>query len=105
MSKTISFVASDELADFLEEQAEQRMTTVSSTAQMLLAEKAREMGGVSSGSKPASGGSMGGIFDQYPKKWYRPDGKYNYAVRLPSGETKYYKTREGAAKRLRRHYE
>jgi len=58
MSKTISFVASDELADFLSEESERRMTTVSSTAQMLLAEKAREMGGVEGGAeadKPAPG--------------------------------------------------
>jgi hypothetical protein len=105
MSKTISFVASDELAEFLEEQAEQRMTTISSTAQMLLAEKAREMGGVSGESKPASDPSEGGVFDRFSEKWYRPDGKYSYAVRLPSGNTKYYKTRHGAAKRLKRHYE
>jgi hypothetical protein len=105
MSKTISFVASDELAEYLEREAQERMTTVSSTAQMLLAEKVREMGGVSEGSKTASGGSEGDVFDRNPEKWYRPDGKYNLAVRLPNGETKYYKTRDGAAKRLRRHYE
>lgn len=41
MSKTISFVASDELAEFLEKESDRRMTTISSTAQMLLAEHVR----------------------------------------------------------------
>jgi hypothetical protein len=43
MTKTISFVASEELAEWLEEEAEKRMTTVSTTAQMLLAERYQEM--------------------------------------------------------------
>lgn len=41
MSKTISFVATDKLAEWLEEESERRMTTISSTAQQLLAEKYR----------------------------------------------------------------
>ncbi|MFB6196818.1 MAG: hypothetical protein ABEI52_00920 [Halobacteriaceae archaeon] len=49
MSKTISFVASDKLAEWLEEESERRMTTISSTAQQLLAEKYRQ--------DEASGGS------------------------------------------------
>lgn len=57
MSQTISFVASDELADFLEREAEKRMTTVSSTAQMLLAEKVREMDGSDMGADPGKSGS------------------------------------------------
>lgn len=106
MSKTISFVASDELAEFLEEEAEKRMTTISSTAQMLLAEKAREMGEVSEGSDSGtSSGPNDPIFSRHSDKWYRPEGKHDYAVELPEGGRKYYKTESGAAKRLRRDYE
>jgi len=39
MGKTISFVATDELAEWIEEESERRMTSVSSTAQQLLAER------------------------------------------------------------------
>ena len=105
MSKTISFVASDQLADFLEREAEERMTTVSSTAQMLLAEKIREEQRGEEVDKPGSDGSEGGVFDRYSDKWYRPSGEHDYAVRTPDGSTKYYKTRDGAAKRLTRDYE
>jgi hypothetical protein len=115
MTKTISFVASDELAEFLEAESEKRMTTISSTAQMLLAEKAREMGGVSDGAetaKPASGGEGDDVFGRNPDEWYKPSGKYEYAVHIPedsttadAGDTRYYKTRDGAAKALRRWYE
>lgn len=119
MSKTISFVASDELAEFLEQESERRMTTISSTAQMLLAEKAREMGGVGQpeGDKPDSGGgdeNSDDALDRHPNVWYHPDSeKHEYAVRPPGfrepGEpeesTKYYKTRDGAATRIRRWYE
>jgi len=45
MSVTISFRCSEELAEFLESEAERRMTTKSAVAQMLVAEKAREMMG------------------------------------------------------------
>jgi hypothetical protein len=41
MGKTITFVATEELADWLEREADRRMTTISSTAQQLLAEKYR----------------------------------------------------------------
>jgi len=110
MSKTISFVASDELADFLEEQAQERMTTVSSTAQMLLAEKAREMG--IEDTERSSSSSSDDVLDRHPDAWYRPNGKHNYAVYVPedagnydAGKTRYYKTRAGASKALRRWYE
>lgn len=46
MSKTISFVATDELAEWIEGESHRRMTTVSSAAQQLLAETYRaEQGG------------------------------------------------------------
>lgn len=116
MSKTISFVASDELANYLEEESERRLTTVSSTAQMLLAEKAREMGGVGGETEPAETAveaSDNDVFDDYPDAWYHPSSqKYDYAVNVPessgvydSGKTRYYKTREGAAEALRRWYQ
>jgi len=115
MSKTISFVASDELADFLERESEKRMTTVSSTAQMLLAEKAREMDGVSEGAETdkTASESPRDVFDRNPDAWYEAESvKYDYAVYVPddagvtdAGKTRYYKTRNGAAGGLRRWYE
>lgn len=91
------------------------MTTISSTAQMLLAEKVREMGGVSEGgeaAKPASP-EQETIFDRFPDAWYRPNSRsHNYVVRVPegvnlsdAGESRYYKTRQGAEKALKRWYE
>lgn len=108
MSKTISFVASDELAEYLQEESERRMTTVSSTAQMLLAEKVREERTEQSGSEAErsdSSDSEPDVFGRHPDKWYRPGGKYSYAVRHPDAETRYYKTKSGAAKRLRERYD
>ena len=121
MSKTISFVASDELAEYLEEESERRMTTISSTAQMLLAEKARETGGVStepeqSGEEESGGPKEEGestIFDECPEAWYEPNSlKHDFAVEVPedadvsdSGDVRYYKTERGAAKGLSRWYE
>lgn len=43
MSRTVSFRCSPELADFLEEEAERRMTTKSAVAQMIVAEYARDV--------------------------------------------------------------
>jgi len=43
------------------------------------------------------------VFREFSDKWYRPDGKHNFAVRGPK-QTHYYKTRDGARKRLMRHY-
>jgi predicted transcriptional regulator len=125
MSKTISFVASDELAEYLEREAEKRMTTVSSTAQMLLAEYARMQR-----TKPRDfpddaktdrermeelgiTESEGDVFDRHPEQWYRPNSeKHDFAVEVPedasnydAGKTRYYKTRSGAAEALRRWYE
>jgi len=118
MSKTISFVASDELADYLEEEAERRMTTVSSTAQMLLAEivRAKENGregldNTSSNGQSIPDDSAEDELDEHPDVWYRPGGESNFAVRIPpeasvsdAGETRYYDTREGAAQGINRWY-
>jgi len=116
MSKTISFVASDELANYLEEESERRMTTVSSTAQMLLAEKVRELGdvdGETEATETASRARENDVFDEYPDAWYHPKSdKNDYAVNVPTsadiydaGKTRYYQTRSGAAEALRRWYQ
>jgi polyphosphate kinase len=54
----------------------------------------------------ADGGSQApSVFRQYEAHWYRPDSEtYDWAVRTPDGERRYFKTREGAAARLRRDY-
>jgi predicted transcriptional regulator len=43
MSRTVSFRCSEELDEFLEEEAERRMTTKSAVAQMIVAEYARSV--------------------------------------------------------------
>lgn len=116
MGKTISFVATEKLAEWLEEESERRMTTVSSTAQQLLAEKYREeQQGEDTATRDAPDPENEDVgeeepepdaLDRNPDKWYRPDSnQHNYAVSLPDSDRKYYKTREGAAKRIRREYE
>jgi predicted transcriptional regulator len=117
MSRTVSFRCSEELDEFLEQEAERRMTTKSTAAQMILAEYARESGKVgdtSEGENDASEGANGAseaadtdALDRHPDAWYRPGGEHDFAVRDPSdgSNTKYYKTRDGAATRIRRWYE
>lgn len=116
MGKTISFVATEKLAEWLEEESERRMTTISSTAQQLLAEKYREEQqgeDTTARDDPEPEDEDVGeeepepdALDRNPDKWYRPDSKqHDYAVNLPDGDRKYYKTRDGAAKRIRREYE
>jgi hypothetical protein len=122
MSRTVSFRCSEELDDFLEAEAERRMTTKSTVAQMIVAEHARESEHGPSGETGESGrqetlegvnDSGGDIFDRHPDAWYEPDSaKHNVAVYVPddsgtydAGKTRYYKTRDGAAEALRRWYE
>lgn len=132
MSKTISFVASDELAEYLEKEADRRMTTISSTAQQMLAEYVRmsdpshsvetegrktdveRMQEIREGAlDPAQDDGADDPFQRHPDKWYEPNSdKHDYAVDVPAdagiydaGETRYFKTRTGAAKALRRWYE
>jgi polyphosphate kinase len=51
------------------------------------------------GSQPPS------VFRQYEAHWYRPDSEtYDWAVRTPDGDRRYFKTRDGAAARLQRDY-
>lgn len=131
VSKTISFVASDELAEYLEEEAERRMTTVSSTAQMLLAEAVTSSPDGRDGPESVGGGAqpdqedeggdvaqpdqeqeVGDVFDRHSEAWYLSNGKRKYAVHVPDdadvsdhGKRRYYKTDYGAAEALRRWYE
>ena len=112
MSKTISFVATDELAEWIEEESNRRMTTVSSAAQQLLAEKYRAGQDGAEAAKPASEPSKD-VFDRNPDAWYHPNSqKHDYAVDVPDdagvhdeGKTRYFKTRSGAGKALKRWYE
>lgn len=118
MSRTVSFRASEELDDFLEEEAERRMTTKSTVAQMLIAERVKMLkedrdGQTTLGqSVPSSSddenqkSGLPEVFQKHSEHWYEPDSKqHEYAVRLPNGERKYYKTQDGAAKRLRSEYQ
>lgn len=50
MTVTISFRVSEELEEFLEQEAEERMTTKSTVAQMLLAERVRQVKNETGGS-------------------------------------------------------
>jgi polyphosphate kinase len=46
------------------------------------------------------------VFDVYSDHWYRPDSEtYDWAVRTAEGDRRYFKTREGARKRLQTEYE
>jgi hypothetical protein len=107
MGKTISFVATEQLAEWLEEESDRRMTTISSTAQQLLAEKYREEQKAESGAvedspekgEDASRGEESGIgetetsdeedggepdaLERNPDVWYRSDGEKNFAVWVP----------------------
>jgi predicted transcriptional regulator len=118
MSKTVSFRSSEELDEFLEQEAERRMTTKSTVAQMLLAERVREIQAERSGggeeadqSEPGEveevGRAVPEVFDRHSDHWYEPDSdKYDFVVYLPGHEErKYYKTAENAAKRLRKEYD
>lgn len=114
--KTISFVAREELAEWIEEEADHRMTTVSSAAQQLLAEKYRadqeEIGEVEDEEiaeqdeeADESPQWMDNLLEMYPDKWYRPDSdNYDYAVRTPDGGRKYRSTKKGAVHLVNRYY-
>lgn len=114
MSKTVSFVARDELAEWLEQRAEAEMKSISAVCQDIVAAEYRrqESSNTSKGGETADKGgqnqSEGGALERHPDAWYRPDGKYNFAVRAPDSmdeSTKYYKTRDGAEARVLRWYE
>lgn len=123
MSRTVSFRASEKLDEFLEQEAERRLVTKSTVAQMLVAERYRQLqderedesqvpevdetdaeeDDLSSGDSKEERPE----FERYPEKWYVPDSSkgYEYAVRMAAGgRVKYYKTAEGAANRLEKEY-
>jgi predicted transcriptional regulator len=132
MSRTVSFRCSEELDELLEQEAEERMTTKSTVAQMIVAqhfknqESESEKKDESEASPETENGAsetdvseeQGGqgdlseseqILENHSDKWYEPDGKKNdYAVEAPEGDhndRRYYRSAEGAAKRLKEWYE
>lgn len=104
--QTISFVATDELAEWLENESENRMTTISSAAQQLLVEKYREQ--QNEGAEASQGGSagaddLGAVFEENEDAWYIPDSdEYQYAVYDPDDRRRYYKTKSSAAEAIER---
>jgi len=108
MSKTVSFVARDELAEWLESRADAEMKTVSSVVQDVVAEKYRDEEAGSGSVEEAGSAGFDDPLEKYPEVWYELEEKHqnNYAVEHPSKDnsTKYYKTRDGAAKRVRTWY-
>lgn len=92
------------------------MTTKSTVAQMLVAERVRQLqedGGSEEVASQEDGGGNGDssdkppIFDRHEDKWYEPDSREgnNYAVECADDRRRYYKTQDGAADRLRTDYE
>ncbi|TKX80952.1 polyphosphate kinase 1 [Halorubrum sp. SD626R] len=58
------------------------------------------------GGRPHSDGGDASVFDAYAEHWYRPDSDtYGWAVRATDGERRYFKTRDGARRRLRAEYD
>jgi hypothetical protein len=132
MSKTVSFRCSEQLDEFLEQEAERRMTTKSTVAQMIVAEHFREQREESDEEtekeeeieetteppeKPTTEEEGENVeqqefeemLEKHSEHWYEPDGqKNNYAVDPPEGvddKRRYYKTAEGAAERLTEWFE
>lgn len=115
MSRTVSFRASEKLDEFLEQEAERRLVTKSTVAQMMVAERYRQLQGerpdddrsTREGVPDVTGKTSGrGVFERHSEQWYEPNSSrgYEYAVRTKGGRTKYYKTRKGARERLLAEY-
>jgi len=116
-SKTVSFVAREELVEWLEEKADHQMTTVSSTVQQILAEKYREE--EESAEAPEEDSSEGqqemeesgadapdDPLERWGEHWYHPDSDtYEYAVRRPEERPLYHESADGARNALQRVYE
>jgi len=115
MSETVSFVAREELAEWLESRADAEMKTVSSLVQDIVAEDYRRKAGEETpkGGNGEPAEEPEDVFDRNPKAWYHPNSqKHDYAVSVPAdegvhdeGKTRYYKTKHGAAEALKRWYE
>jgi len=119
MSKTVSFVARDELAEWLESKADEEMKTTSSLVQdIVAAEYRRERADTDASNAGKGGGEVTDPLEQSPfaenpQAWYEPDTEDPdeiVAVRIPeqfglAEDRRYYKTYEGAAQAIRRFYE
>ena len=115
-SKTVSFVAREELVEWLEEKADHQMTTVSSTVQQILAEKYREDQESADASEEDSSEDQQEMeesgadapddpLERWDEHWYRPDSDTNeYAVRRPEGRALYHQSADGARNALQRVY-
>lgn len=114
MSKTVSFVARDDLAEWLESRADAEMKTVSSVVQDIVADAYRRQTEeeTGKGGEESTDPLEQSPFTDYPQAWYEPetqDPDEIVAVRIPdhshvSEDRRYYKTYEGAAKAIRRWY-
>jgi len=122
MSRTVSFRASEELDEYLEQEAQRRLTTKSMVVQMIVAEHfqdetqeheedgdgGEESTNSSDNSEPDSSSiyqELPEVFQKHSDKWYVPDSRQSeYAVKCPE-KTRYYKTQQGAAKRLSEEFE
>jgi len=117
MSKTVSFVAREELAEWLESEAEDRMKTMSSLVQEIVADEYRRQKGEDTDKPGDTGGLPSELqrppFSEHERAWYIPNTQepdHVVAVRIPESafpneDRRYYKTFSGAAKALRRWYE
>lgn len=119
MSKTVSFVARDELAEWLESKADEEMKTTSSLVQdIVAAEYRREKADTDASDAGKGGGEATGPLEQspfteYPQAWYEPDTSDPDEIvtvripedALPNQDRRYYKTYDGAATAIRRWYE
>jgi hypothetical protein len=115
MSETVSFVARDELAEWLESRAEVEMKSISAVCQDIVAAEYHRQSGENT-DKPgqeSSGPLDEPPFTTHPNAWYEPntnDPDEIVGVRIPdsahvSEDRRYYKTYPGAAKAIRRWYE
>ena len=109
MRETVSFVARDELAEWLESRADAEKRTTSSLVEDIVREHYLRRS--SSGGEPAE--EPQDAFERHNDAWHRPNSQnYEFAVAVPesldlsdAGKTRYYKTREKAAEALTRWYE
>ena len=111
MTHRITFVATEELAGFLEQEAERRMTTISSVAQQLLAETyLREFSGTDS-AITAEDGVVEVLRRHHDKvDFLGVEAKHPWRVKLPDDfrwerNYDYFDERGRAAAALRRWYE
>jgi len=111
MSRTVSFRCSEELDEYLEDEADRRMTTKSTVAQMLLSERVRQLKKERSdsenvGNQEEDAEEELGVLSEYEDKWKRmgADSQNEFRVTLADGTYKYYKTQEGVENRLQKEY-